>query len=447
MKNTTKIYWDESNNVKQDISIISFLDQNSDLIRDKYNKFINNLSEKKIYNSNLKDYFKLNDGYNLWWMSLIVERSMYKSNAHSNCLKLIALELIINQYFLKKISFVCNDREVVKTVNALCKKLNVEIFITSNFTHPTFKEVMPYLLKVFLYGISYFKYRWPLNKVKKNNLKNFKNKLIFFSYLYQSKISKAKLRTVDLTQFNDLQKIIHEKKIKSIWVHHFVSSYKKQNPKNTEQILNHTNIISDLDYHKCFDTELSLNLIAKTIKTYFNIYLKCFFKKDFINLFKLENSELILWHILKKDFNNSFLGIICFKNIVWIYQIDKILSNLPKQKMGIYLMENQGWERALIHAWNIHNHGKLTAYQYGVFRYWDLRYYDFPISNSQYTSDCLPQPDMIAVSGQHALNLFKKMGHQNKFLVPVENLRYNNFLDDVISEKNKFSFKCAFRSD
>ena len=80
MENATKIYWDESNATKQDISIIKFLDLNSDLVRDKYNEFINSLSERKINNSNLKNYFKLNDGYNLWWMSLIVERSMYKSN-------------------------------------------------------------------------------------------------------------------------------------------------------------------------------------------------------------------------------------------------------------------------------------------------------------------------------------------------------------------------------
>ena len=426
MKNTTKIYWDESNIIKQDISIIKFLDANSDLIRDKYNKFINNLSEREIDKSNLKNYFKLNDGYNLWWMSLIVERSMYKSNSHSNCLKLISLELIINQFSLKKISFVCNDIEVAKTVKALCKKLNVEINIISKFYYPSYKEITPNLLKVFLYGISYFIYRWPLIKIKKNNLKNFKNKLIIFSYLYRSKINKEKHRTVELTHLNDLQKIMHKKEIKSIWIHHFVSNFTKQNPKYTRNILDYTNLTSNLDYHKCFDTELSLNLIIKITKTYFYIYFKSFFKDNFINLFKLEDSELILWHVLKKDFDRSFAGIICFKNIVWIYQIDKILSTLPKQNMGIYLMENQGWERALIHAWNIHNHGKLAAYQYGVFRYWDLRYYDVPNSNNYYTSDCLPQPDIIAVGGQHALNLFKKMGHHDKFLFPVENLRYNN---------------------
>ena len=269
MKNTTKIYWDESNIIKQDISIIKFLDANSDLIRDKYNKFINNLSEREIDKSNLKNYFKLNDGYNLWWMSLIVERSMYKSNSHSNCLKLISLELIINQFSLKKISFVCNDIEVAKTVKALCKKLNVEINIISKFYYPSYKEITPNLLKVFLYGISYFIYRWPLIKIKKNNLKNFKNKLIIFSYLYRSKINKEKHRTVELTHLNDLQKIVHKKEIKSIWIHHFVSNFTKQNPKYTRNILDYTNLTSNLDYHKCFDTELSLNLIMKITKTYF----------------------------------------------------------------------------------------------------------------------------------------------------------------------------------
>ncbi len=439
MENATKIYWDESNATKQDISIIKFLDLNSDLVRDKYNEFINSLSERKINNSNLKNYFKLNDGYNLWWMSLIVERSMYKSNSHSNCLKLISLELIINQLLLKKIIFICNDKEVVKTVSSLCKKLNVEINIVSKFFYPTYKEIMPHLIKALLYGISYFVYRWPLKKIKKNKLKNFKNKLIFFSYLYRSKVNKEKHRTIDLTHLNDLQKIIHKKEVKSIWIHHFVSSFTKQNPKNTRYILDHANLTLDLDYHKCFDTELSLSLIVKIIKTYFYIYFKSFFKNNFKNLFKLQNSELILWDVLKKDFDSSFSGIICFKNIVWIYQIDKILSSLPKQNMGIYLMENQGWERALIHAWNIHNHGKLAAYQYGVFRYWDLRYYDVPNLNSRYSSDHLPQPDMIAVSGQHALNLFKEMGFHENFLIPVENLRYNNLRSSTTYNQNKFS--------
>ena len=439
MQNVVKIYWDEINVVNQDISIIKFLDENSDFIRDKYNKFINNLSEKKIGDLSLKKYFKLKNGYNLWWMSLIVERSLYKSNSNSECLKLIALELIINQYSLKKIKFFCNDRKIVKSVRPLCKKLKVKLSIISNFTYPSYKVIIPDLLKVILYGIIYFIYRWPLKKIKKIDLKNFNSKLIFFSYLYQSRnVDNNDSKRVELGHLNELQKIVHKKEIKSMWIHHFVSSFNTQNPTHTKNILNNTNLNSDLDYHKCFDTELSFFIIKKIIKTYFYIYFRSLFKNRFIDSFRLENSELILWNVLKKDFNRSFSGIICFKNIVWIYQIDKILSTLPQQNIGIYLMENQGWERALIHAWNIHNHGKLFAYQYGVFRYWDLRYYDVPNTKSLYSSDSLPQPDMIAVSGQHAFNLFKKMGYQDKFLVQVENLRYNNYSKLYNIDSNKY---------
>ena len=66
----------------KDISIIKYLDENADLIKVwEYNKFIHQLSKKKINGVNVSNYFNLNKGYNLWWMSLVVEKSIYKSKS------------------------------------------------------------------------------------------------------------------------------------------------------------------------------------------------------------------------------------------------------------------------------------------------------------------------------------------------------------------------------
>ncbi len=36
---------------------------------------------------------------------------------------------------------------------------------------------------------------------------------------------------------------------------------------------------------------------------------------------------------------------------------DAMMRNLPRQSRGLYLCENQGWERALAHARRKHGHG------------------------------------------------------------------------------------------
>ena len=46
MNDFTDIYWDESDIQNKDISIIKYLDENADLIKEKYNKFIHQLSKK-----------------------------------------------------------------------------------------------------------------------------------------------------------------------------------------------------------------------------------------------------------------------------------------------------------------------------------------------------------------------------------------------------------------
>ena len=156
MNDFTDIYWDESESQNKDISIIKYLDENADLIKEKYNKFIHQLSKKKINGVNVSNYFNLNKGYNLWWMSLVVEKSIYKSKSHSSCLKLITLEQIINRYKLKKINFFCDDIAIIKTVKRLSKELNIELIIINKKNSMIYNYKPPLIVKVILYSLGFF---------------------------------------------------------------------------------------------------------------------------------------------------------------------------------------------------------------------------------------------------------------------------------------------------
>ena len=83
-----------------------------------------------------------------------------------------------------------------------------------------------------------------------------------------------------------------------------------------------------------------------------------------------------LWPILKKDWCDSMTGVTAMNNILLIHLFDRLMSVVPHQEQGYYLSENQSWERAFVHAWRKHRHGRIIGVAHSTIRYWDLRYYD-----------------------------------------------------------------------
>ena len=52
-----------------------------------------------------------------------------------------------------------------------------------------------------------------------------------------------------------------------------------------------------------------------------------------------------------QDIYKSYYGEVLIYNLHIIQTIDQILSTIPKQKLGFYLLENQGWEKCLNIMW------------------------------------------------------------------------------------------------
>ena len=48
---------------------------------------------------------------------------------------------------------------------------------------------------------------------------------------------------------------------------------------------------------------------------------------------------------LHERLEDSWMGPVAMQNILWLHLFDKMLRSLPQQQVGLYLMENQGWER------------------------------------------------------------------------------------------------------
>ncbi|MDB9722653.1 hypothetical protein OAA83_01830, partial [Candidatus Marinimicrobia bacterium] len=175
---------------------------------------------------------------------------------------------------------------------------------------------------------------------------------------------------------------------------------------------------------------------------------KIIFHMLFINMklkIKLiQDKNNYLWPLINEDWKESIFGKTSIQNILWSYLIEKAMITIPRQHKGLYLCENQGWERAFIYYWKKHGHGELIAVQHSTVRYWDLRYFDLDLSSQDKIKLTQPLPDKIAVNGNAAWKNFKQVNKSMKKMIKVEALRYlhlNNFnlIKNNNSEENSYN--------
>lgn len=111
-------------------------------------------------------------------------------------------------------------------------------------------------------------------------------------------------------------------------------------------------------------------------------------------------------------------------NCLAVGQFEAAIASLPYQHTGLYLYENQAWEKALLGAWRRHGHGRLIGVQHATTPFWHLYYFD-DVRSWQPTRPCgLPLPDLLAVNGAAARTAFAEAGFPRERLIDVEALRY-----------------------
>jgi len=111
-------------------------------------------------------------------------------------------------------------------------------------------------------------------------------------------------------------------------------------------------------------------------------------------------------------------------NVIQHNLFEAAMNSLTKQRVGVYLQENQGWEFGFIHAWKTAGHGQLVGCPHSTVRFWDLRYFFDPRSYMRTNMNSLPLPDRVAVNGKAATDAYLAGGYPAGDLVEVEALRY-----------------------
>ena len=423
-------------------SVPAYLEKNSSRLKAKYINFINSLGDTKINEKTINDHLSLKNGYNLWWMSLVAEKSPFKSPKIFDCLRLLALEEIIISQDIKKITLHSSSKILAEAVKILCANLAISFSWHRTKFKKKIKKIdslldiyrlLPVQTQNF---ISYFRSLCSLWSLKKQNNTSWfsgETSLAIFSYfdiIEKSFLDKSRFRS---GYWGSINRVMSNIRKKVNWVQIFspnpvisspslgLSAIKKFNKNKTEN-----------GFHVFLEGYLNFSCVVRSCLNYLKlIFSRWHWRDKYISLaFQPKGSSVSLWPFLKNDWYSSIRGLNIFQNFLLIELFDSVMADIPKQKKGLYLLENQNWEKALVHAWRRHGHGQLTGVVNTPIRYWDLRYFDnlynFKEVSNSIISKFKLRPDFVAINGPSSLKFYLDDGYPSDELVPVEALRYEN---------------------
>ncbi len=413
------------------VSMPQLIEASADSLRARYLSWIYTLGEANIGDLRLIDHLKLRPNFSYWWMTLLVEKCNFaKSPQIDNAIRLMAFADWVTEHHVDKIVLVSSNQPLAECMRLLCTRIGVKFEWQSLALKPAplfwvrrIFLLLPQKLRELAGLIRYLHDRWPLRGVGLKEWRQTDGHLSFISYLFNLVPNAAIAGLFESRYWAHLPEDLRLHGAKTNWLHIYVKDTLLPNASKAADAIRQFNKTGRGEQvHVTLDTFLSLRVIFKTLTDWACIVRIGKRLQKSLDVPKADGLEL--WPLFSKDWQQSLFGSVAMFNLLNLNLFESAMKTLPKQRVGVYLQENQGWEFAMIHSWKAAGHGRLIGSPHSCVRFWDLRYFFDSRSYSRTGNNLLPLPDQLALNGDAATEAYKAGGYSVKNMVQVEALRY-----------------------
>ena len=412
-------------------SLLQYVETHRKRLRHKYLAWIHDLGESRIDGKRLIDHLTFEDGLSYWWMTLLVEKSPYKSPI-TDAIRLLAMEEIIIQQKPRKLRLVSANRWLHEAISALCQRLKINyewerVAVESRrlMSPMDVYRTLPQLLQAAISLARHTWGRWPLRCTQKSSWFSSDQSLFLCSYFDNIDPKVAEDGYFYSYYWTELHALLNRIGCQRNWLQLFIPCTSISTPHAAmSRIQNFNQTGKNHDFHAFLDAYLSWHIILRVLKRWLQLTVIAWRLRGIKHAFYPQNSQFSLWPLMRENWKASMYGPAAINNLLSIELLDVALCDIPHQKKGLYLCENQAWERALIHAWRKHGHGQLIAVVHSTVRFWDLRYFTDSRTIRSLGAHPMPQADRIALNGRAAVDAFLCMAYPKEAIVECEALRY-----------------------
>lgn len=443
MDGTTVLWCGLSSGTPDIVSIPRLIEDNAATLRARYLAWIYELGELRSNGRRLIDHLQLRPGFSYWWMTLFVEKCNYsKSPLITDAIRLFAFTDWAAGRSVDKITLASANRQLAECLRGWCEKSSIQFEWRQlpNTTMPMswarqVYAALPIPLQALTWLLRYLITRRHLRGAGLQAWKQTEGRITFISYLFNLVPDAAKVGRYESRYWTKLPDALKSDGSKTNWLHLYIEDELLPDAKQAAILIDRFNDAGGgAQNHTTLDSFLGMRVLLQALMDWGRLIWKG--KKLNPSVSAPSKESLNLWPLFEKDWRQSMGGITALNNVLSLRLIEAALESLPRQQVGVYLQENQGWEFGLIHAWNAAGHSKLIGTPHSSVRFWDLRYFFDPRCYPRSGNNLLPLPDKIALNGQLAEDTYLQGGYPEKALVEVEALRYL-YLDDSCLKPQK----------
>ena len=414
-----------------EVSIPKELEEKAQHYRSVYLAWLFDLGELEFKGQKIAKRLELPNGLSYWWLTRICEKCNFaKSPQLENAIKLIVFnELFCNQP-LTSINLVSTNKALCVCLKRWCKSRGIgfdsSIGKTSvpqeNRFHKFILKSLPKPICAIFWFIRHIQQRLHLIGVGVKEWECTSNTLTIVSFSAGMDKKLLKRGVFKSHYWSQLPSVLHENNVPTNWIHIYVKDSLLSDSKAAALAVQSYNKSSKGDVHTTIDSFLGIRVVLGTLRNWLMLIMVSFGIRKTLSKHTCNNMHL--WPLLRDDWKQSITGIDALKNLLFMNLFDKAISKLPQQKSGVFLQENQCWERALIHSWHRFKHKNIYGYPHSTTRDWDLRYFFDPRCYTNFGECRLPLPTKIAVHGELVRTALVDGGYPLNMLVEVEALRY-----------------------
>jgi len=435
-----KILWNSYKSSLDEISLLNYIDLNSEEIKSNYINIIESLSKIQINSkTKLSDCFSIKNDFSLWWTTHIFEKSFYKQETINDVLKLIALKKLLIQNNTKNLYLESNSNKISKGIIDICNELKInlifqkKIIAQKNFLNlkRILKFFLPYPIFSFFNFIKFLSIRFLLKKNNINKLKNLDKKYLFCTYFAYIDYKKLKKGLYSCDYWNQLIKNKQDQIKSSIFLHIYVPNNKTNLRKSIKyfESINKKKEIFHLFIEELFDVKI----LIKIIKQWF-IYLFTY-KKEKKKIYNLLNNKIYTSHLFKEEFKQALIGTDALVNLYYFFLFEKLSKLIREPKKTFYLFENQGWEKSFVYNFKKIKTNTIAVI-HATIRYWDLR---FSYNDRPEYQNFLP--DFYTANGDDAYEKLITANFPINKIKKLEALRYINLVSKISKRDFSKNFK------
>lgn len=409
-------------------SLTEYLEEHGTEVRRRYLAWSYELGETRLLGRALRERLRVPRAGSLWPVSMFVEQSTWRQASLEKIVKLQALELLIADERPESLRFAGADRDLSRVLEALCRERQVRYswhrLAPCDAARRRWWQHLPHTLQGLTAPVHFLLRSRGLPRAQPSAASGARRVLLCAPFINHS-ATLAAAREFSSQYWTVLPKLLAREGCELLWLHMFYRHERIPTAAVAARIVARIGTESRASgSHGFVGAYFSVPGMLRVYLQWALVALESLVLGLCLRVRFAQRPRESYWPLLRADWASAFRGMECTDALFHLECFDQALGHIAHQDEGIYLMENQGWERALIRAWRRHGHGRLTAVAHSTLRFWDLRYHCDPRRYEPAQRGHIPEADVVAVNGAHARREFLATCASRERLVECEALRY-----------------------